>query len=55
MKTYDTGLDELTLNAFVDGQLDPEMERMVVTAMQNHPDVRCLLYTSDAADELRSV
>jgi len=40
MKTYDTGLDDLTLNAFVDAQLDPEMERVVVTAMQNDPDIR---------------
>ena len=39
MKTY-TDLDELTLNAYVDGQLDPEMERVVLGAMQNDPDIR---------------
>jgi intracellular sulfur oxidation DsrE/DsrF family protein len=31
--------NELTLNAYVDGQLDPEMERFVLHAMQNDPDI----------------
>ena len=39
MKAH-TELDNLTLNAYVDGQLDPEMERLVLTAMQNDRDIR---------------
>jgi len=33
-------LDELTLNAYVDGQLDAEQERLVLTAMERDADVR---------------
>lgn len=33
-------LDELTLNAYVDGELDPEQEGVVLVAMQNDPDIR---------------
>ena len=33
-------LDELTLNAYVDGQLDPELERVVLNAMDSDPQVR---------------
>lgn len=39
MNAY-TKLDNLTLNAYVDGQLDPETERLVLTAMQDDPDIR---------------
>lgn len=33
-------IDELTLNAYVDGQLDPELERLVLNAMDNDPQIR---------------
>jgi intracellular sulfur oxidation DsrE/DsrF family protein len=33
-------MDELTLNAYVDGQLDTEQERRVLTAMEHDADVR---------------
>lgn len=33
-------LDELTLNAYVDGQLDAEQERLVLTAMEHDAAVR---------------
>ncbi len=36
----DSQLDDLTLNAYVDGQLDPEMESVVLTAIQGDPDIR---------------
>jgi len=34
------GLDELTLNAYVDGQLDPEQERQVLNAMDTDRSIR---------------
>ncbi|HHJ16490.1 MAG TPA: hypothetical protein ENJ80_07310 [Gammaproteobacteria bacterium] len=34
------GLDELTLNAYVDGQLEPELERRVLNAMDTDRDIR---------------
>ena len=33
-------LDEFTLNAYVDGQLDSELERTVLSAMDNDPEIR---------------
>ena len=36
----DTQLDDLTLNAYVDGQLEPEIERVVLIAMRDDPEVR---------------
>lgn len=36
----DIKLDELTLNAYIDGELDSEQEGVVLVAMQNDPDIR---------------
>jgi len=33
-------LNELTLNAYVDGQLDTELERTVLSAMESDPEIR---------------
>ncbi len=38
--TIGNELNELTLNAYVDGQLDPEMERTVLSAMDSDPVIR---------------
>lgn len=35
-----TKLDDLTLNAYVDGELDPETKRSVLAAMQDDADIR---------------